>query len=158
MGQIRELQGLVQNLCLVSSTSETPFYFEGGKLGRERKTWGKNDSCKTGLPLIIFSGHRQMQPHYQKKLKCLIAARKKNLHLCSCRSSCTLFKSYYVNVFRVSITEQRGTGRYRSEVSSGLGGIWGSMKAALENPCVSSHDWMPSRTSLGCFTKTEYEG
>lgn len=64
-----------------------------------------------------------MQPHKKIEMSDSCKKKKKNLYLRSCRSSCTLFKSYYVNVFHISITEQRGMGRYRSEVSSGLGGI-----------------------------------
>lgn len=36
VGQVRELQGRTQNLCLFSSDSETSFHFET-KLRRERK-------------------------------------------------------------------------------------------------------------------------
>ena len=62
-----------------------------------------------------------MQPH--KEIEMSESCKGKTLYLYSCRSSCTLFKGYYVNVFHVSITEQRGMGRHRSEVGGGLGGI-----------------------------------
>ena len=59
-----------------------------------------------------------------KKVEMFDSCKKKKIYyLYYCQSSCTPFKSYYVNVFRVSITEQRGMGRPRSEITSGLGGI-----------------------------------
>ena len=58
--------------------------------------------------------------------------------------------------FTISITEQRGLGRHRSEIVGGPGDILGSRKAALEDPSMSNQDWVLSRMLWGHFTKLEY--